>query len=132
MEGCMRLVVWGDIKTAGGHAYSAEIVRLGRAAADRTALGVVAGDALKQGQTRSDGEPEYLSYADLVQRTGVSERAWRRALEDPVDPLPCYRIGGRTLFKRVEWEAWMQRRRAVGAPELDEIVVRAALERIRR
>ena len=80
---------------------------------------------------RSDAEPEYLSYADLVQRTGVSERKWRRALEDPVDPLACYRLGGRTLFKRVEWEAWMQRRRVVGSPELDEIV-RTALDGIRR
>jgi hypothetical protein len=80
---------------------------------------------------RSDVEPEYLSYADLVQRTGVSERAWRRALQDPVDPLLRYRLGGRTLVKRVEWEAWMQRRRVVGRPELDKIV-RSALEGIRR
>lgn len=76
-------------------------------------------------------EPEYLGYADLVQLTGVSERAWRRALQDPVDPLPRYPVGGRTLFKRGEWEAWMQRRRAVGAPELDAIV-RGVLEGIRR
>ena len=109
----MRLIVWGDVKMA-GDAYSAEIVR-----------------RLQNQLDRPDVESEYLGYADLVQETGVSERTWRRALEDPVDPLPCYRIGGRTLFKRVEWKAWMQRRRVVGSPELDEIV-RAALDGIRR
>ncbi len=64
----------------------------------------------------------YLSLKALASYSGLSVRKLREALTDPSHPLPCYRVGGRVLARRSEFDAWMKRFRQVGRPELDTLV----------
>jgi len=64
----------------------------------------------------------YLSLKALASYSGLSVRKLREALTDPLHPLPCYRVGGRIVTRRSEFDAWMTRFRQVGRPELDTLV----------
>ncbi len=64
----------------------------------------------------------YLSLKALASYSGLSVRKLREALTDPLHPLPCYRVGGRIVTRRSEFDAWMKRFRQVGRPELDTLV----------
>jgi excisionase family DNA binding protein len=54
----------------------------------------------------------YLGLTALATYAGLSVRTLRARLRDAHDPLPSYRVGGKRLVKRSEFEAWMARRRA--------------------
>jgi len=43
-------------------------------------------------------------------------------VNDPAHPLPCYRVGGKILVRRSEYDAWVARYRQVGHPDLDRLV----------
>jgi hypothetical protein len=43
-------------------------------------------------------------------------------VNDAAHPLPCYRVGGKILVRRSEYDAWVARYRQVGNPDLDRIV----------
>jgi hypothetical protein len=43
-------------------------------------------------------------------------------LTDPTHPLPHYRVGGKIVVRRSEFDAWMAVYRRVGAPHLARIV----------
>ena len=64
----------------------------------------------------------YLSLKELSQYAGFSVRRLRDFVSDPVAPLPCYRIGGKVLVKRSEYDDWAQRFRRVSSGALDVIV----------
>lgn len=67
----------------------------------------------------------YLTLKAAAEYSGISVRALRAALTEPMHPLPCYRPGGRggkVLVRRSEFDAWMAHFRAVGDPDLDAIV----------
>jgi hypothetical protein len=64
----------------------------------------------------------YLSLRALAGYSGLSVRKLRDLCNDPAHPLPCYRVGGKILVRRSEYDAWVARYRQVGDPDLDRIV----------
>jgi hypothetical protein len=64
----------------------------------------------------------YLSLKELSRYAGFSVRRLRDFLGDPVATLPSYRIGGKVLVKRSEYDAWAQRFRRVSSATLDAVV----------
>ena len=49
-------------------------------------------------------------------------RKLRDLLDDPGHPLPCYRIGGKLLVRRSEYDAWAARYRREGRGDVDRVV----------
>jgi hypothetical protein len=80
----------------------------------------------KDGRMHSAGETQiddaYLPLKELSRYAGFSVRRLRDSVSDPVAPLPCYRIGGRVLVKRSEYDTWAQRFRRVSSGTLDALV----------
>jgi len=64
----------------------------------------------------------FLALRALATYSGLSVRKLRGYLTDPVHPLPCYRIGGKILVRRSEFDAWAASYRQVGQPDVDRIV----------
>lgn len=67
----------------------------------------------------------YLPLKALSGYCGISVRKLREFLEDPVRPLPCYRVGGKLLVRRSEFDAWIAAYRQRGRADLDCIVTDA-------
>lgn len=49
----------------------------------------------------------YLSLKALRDYSTLSQRTLREAINAQRDPLPHYRVGGRVLVRRSEFDAWM-------------------------
>jgi hypothetical protein len=65
----------------------------------------------------------YLSLTKgLPAYSGLSERTLRGYLCHPSHPLPCYRIGGKVLVRRSEFDRWAEQFRAVEVAALDALV----------
>jgi len=64
----------------------------------------------------------FLSLRALAGYSGLSVRKLRDYLDDLGHPLPCYRIGGKILVRRSEFDAWASRYRQVGQPDVDQVV----------
>ena len=64
----------------------------------------------------------FLSLQALAVYSGLSRRKLRDYLTDPAHPLPCYRIGGKIVVRRSEYDAWATRYRRVGSADVDRIV----------
>jgi hypothetical protein len=65
----------------------------------------------------------YLSLTKgLPAYSGLSERTLRGYLSHPSHPLPCYRIGGKVLVRRSEFDRWAEQFRAVSASVVDALV----------
>ncbi len=64
----------------------------------------------------------FLSLKALAAYSGLSVRKLRDCLDDPVHPLPCYRVGGKILVRRSEFDGWVSRYRQVGDRDVTEIV----------
>lgn len=65
----------------------------------------------------------YLSLTrTLPEYSGLSERTLRGYLAHPLHPLPCYRIGGKVLVRRSEYDRWAERFRGVQVKTVDAIV----------
>ena len=64
----------------------------------------------------------FLSLKALASYSGLSIRKLRDLLDDPLRPLPYYRIGGKILVRRSEFDAWMAAYRHQGQPCVDQIV----------
>ncbi len=69
---------------------------------------------------RTDLDP-YLSLKALSAHSGMSIRTLRKALNDPVHPLPHFRPGGKILIRRSDFDQWMTRFRQDGS-DLDALV----------
>ena len=68
-----------------------------------------------------DPDP-YVSLQNLARYSGLSVRTLRKALRDPLHPLPHYRPGGRKVLVRLsEFNRWMTRFRREG-PNVDRLV----------
>jgi len=57
--------------------------------------------------------PGYLSLRALAIYSGLSVRSLRGCLTDQVRPLPHYRIGGKILVRRLEFDEWANQFRVV-------------------
>ena len=83
---------------------------------------VVSRRAGHAGETGLTGPCEYLPLRRLSAYAGLSVRRLRDYLHDPVAPLPHFRIGGKVLVKRSEYDAWAARFRSNIAPAVDTVV----------
>lgn len=69
------------------------------------------------------GEPTYLTLKSLVAYSSCSSRWLRSRLVDPHHPLPHFKIGGKILVKRVDFDEWIARHRVIWrANEINDIV----------
>ena len=64
----------------------------------------------------------YLSLKALATYSGLSVRKLRNCLRHPSHPLPHYRVDGKILIRRSEFDVWIAAYRRVGDPEVDQIV----------
>ena len=53
----------------------------------------------------------FLDLRALAGYCHLSRRTLQALVNDPRDPLPSYRVGGKILVRRSEFDAWMARRR---------------------
>jgi len=67
----------------------------------------------------------FLALRALAAYSGLSVRKLRDYLEDPAHPLPCYRLPGKILVRRSEFDAWLARYRQVGRVDVDQVVADA-------
>ncbi len=58
-----------------------------------------------QGSRRRSPLPRGLGYS------GLSRRTLQDLINDPKDPLPSYRVRGKILVRKSEFDRWMVRRR---------------------
>jgi hypothetical protein len=49
----------------------------------------------------------YLPLRELSAYAGLSVRTLRGYLSHAAHPLPCYRVGGKVLVKRSEYDGWV-------------------------
>jgi hypothetical protein len=64
----------------------------------------------------------FLSLRTLVNYSDLSIRKLRELLDDPVRPLPHYRIGGKILVRRSEFDAWMVVHRHIRPSQVSALV----------
>jgi predicted DNA-binding transcriptional regulator AlpA len=64
----------------------------------------------------------YLTLRALVAYSGIGLRRLYAFLSDPAHPLPHYRLGGKILVRRSEFDAWIARYRQCGRADVDTIV----------
>ena len=50
----------------------------------------------------------YLPLRALSGYCGLSVRTLREHLSDATHPLPCYRVGGKVLVRRSEFDTWVR------------------------
>ena len=67
-------------------------------------------------------EAGYLPLRALSVYAGLSVRTLRGYLTHPARPLPHYRVGGKVLVKRSEFDGWASGFREELAPRVDAIV----------
>lgn len=91
-------------------------------------MGELATESVRQGGRYAEGvmvsvplDP-YLSIKALSAYADLSVRKLRDLLDDPVHPLPFYRVGGKILVRRSEFDAWMTQYRDREAADVDRIV----------
>lgn len=64
----------------------------------------------------------FLSLRALAAYSGLGVRTLRDHLSDLTHPLPCYRVGGKILVRRSEFDGWIARHREVGRSDVDRLV----------
>ncbi len=64
----------------------------------------------------------YFSLTGLAGYSGLSVRKLRTHLADVAHPLPCYRVGGKILVRRSEFDAWIATYRQCGRLDVDRLV----------
>lgn len=89
---------------------------------------MVSGNGVFAGQVRgvlaekvivSTALDPFLDLKALVAYSGLSKSTLRAYIDlPPADALPCYRLRGKILVRRSEFDAWLQRYRTVGRPSL--------------
>ena len=76
----------------------------------------------KRPRSRPSAEGAYLSLRALSAYADLSVRTLRGYLSHPTRPLPHYRVGGKILVRRSEFDAWMSRFRVDDMIQVDAIV----------
>ena len=67
-------------------------------------------------------EAGYLSLRALSVYAGLSVRTLRTYLSDPRRPLPHYRIGGKVLVRKPDYDAWASVFRVADSAGLGHVV----------
>jgi hypothetical protein len=84
-------------------------------------VGLVRGVVAERVVVSTELDP-FLSLKALAAYSSLSTRKLRDLLADPGHPLPCYRVDGKVLVRRSEFDVWMARHRHVGRSDVDRIV----------
>jgi len=63
----------------------------------------------------------WLSLRALGSYCSMCRRTLQALINDPRDPIPSYRVGGRVLVRRSEFDVWMTRRRNTKARVLAQM-----------
>jgi len=84
-------------------------------------VGQVRGVLAERVVVSTDLDP-FLSLKALASYASLSVRKLRDCLNDAAHPLPCYRIGGKILVRRSDYDAWAAKFRQVGQPHVDRVV----------
>jgi hypothetical protein len=98
--------------------------RIGRPFAE---LGPLRGVVAERVVLSTELDP-FLALRALAAYSGLSVRTLRAHLGDPAHPLPCYRVGGKVLVRRSDYDAWALRHRRVGAEDVDRLVAEVLRE----
>jgi hypothetical protein len=70
-----------------------------------------------------DAAQEYLSLKSLATYASLSIKTLRTYLTDPTHPLPHFKMTGKILVKRTDFDAWIARYRQVNkSVDLDRLV----------
>lgn len=69
-----------------------------------------------------DNGDGYLPLKALAGYSGLSVRTLRGYLAHPSRPLPHYRVGGKLLVRRSEFDAWIAAFKATDGGTLDALV----------
>jgi excisionase family DNA binding protein len=72
----------------------------------------------------------YLDLAALSRVVGLSRRTLRDWIHAAADPMPAYKVGGKLLVRRSEFDRWMSRRR-YKAETIDGLVDEVLRELVR-
>ena len=64
----------------------------------------------------------FLGLKALAAYSGISVRKLRQCLDDSVHPLPCYRVGGKILVRRGEFDVWVAAYRQRGRADVGQVV----------
>jgi hypothetical protein len=73
--------------------------------------------------TSNTFDDAYMPLKALAVYSGLSVRTLRSYLTHPLHPLSCYRIGGKVLVRRSDFDGWASRLRVVRSTvRLDELV----------
>jgi hypothetical protein len=64
----------------------------------------------------------YLPLKKLARYSGLSVRTLRTWLKHRATPLPHYRIGGKLLIRRSDYDLWVSQFRARAATDVDHVV----------
>jgi excisionase family DNA binding protein len=65
---------------------------------------------------------QLLSLRALALYAHLSVRTLRKALKDPVHPLPYYQVGKKYLIRRSAFDAWLEHYRRSGHADLDRLI----------
>ena len=71
---------------------------------------------------RTPFDDQYFPLTGLSAYAGLSVRTLRGYLHDPAGPLPYYRVGGRILVRRSDYDVWVRRFRSNVDTVADEIL----------
>jgi hypothetical protein len=67
----------------------------------------------------------YLPVKDLAVYSGLCVRTLRNYISHPSHPLPCYRIGGKVLVRRSEFDQWALQFREEPSSVVNSLVTEA-------
>jgi excisionase family DNA binding protein len=73
----------------------------------------------------------YLTLRALASYSGLSRRTLQRHLADLTEPIPHFKLGGKILVRRSEFDRWMERHRASETADVADLV-NAVLGKVRR
>jgi hypothetical protein len=76
----------------------------------------------RDGVHANDLDDAYLPLKALAAYSGLSVRTLRGHLLDPIRPVPHFRIGGKILVRRREFDGWVQQFRVTSPTGIDAIV----------
>jgi hypothetical protein len=72
--------------------------------------------------TPASDEDRYFGLRQLAAYSGLGVRTLRGYLVHPARPLPHFRVGGKILVRRSEFDDWVRAFRATGENRVDAIV----------
>ncbi len=70
----------------------------------------------------SNAMDPFMTLRALAGYSGLSVRKLRDHLDDAAHPLPCYRVGGKILVRRSEFDGWIAIYRQHGRRDVGRIV----------